>query len=42
MKAQTKETQDLMTQTTALQELKDGNQRFIEKKQLNRDLLQQV
>jgi carbonic anhydrase len=42
MKAQTKETQDLMTPTTALQELKDGNQRFIEKKQLNRDLLQQV
>ena len=42
MTAQTKETQDLMTPTTALQELKDGNQRFIEKKQLNRDLLQQV
>jgi len=42
MNAQTKETQDLMTPTTALQELKDGNQRFIEKKQLNRDLLQQV
>ena len=42
MKAQTKETQYLMTPTTALQELKDGNQRFIEKKQLNRDLLQQV
>lgn len=29
MKAQTKETQDLMTPTTALQELKYGNQRFI-------------
>ena len=42
MKAQTKETQNQMTPSTALQELKDGNQRFIEKKQLNRDLIQQV
>jgi carbonic anhydrase len=42
MKAQTKETQNQMTPSTALQELKDGNQRFIEKKQLNRDLRQQV
>lgn len=42
MKAQTKETQNQMTPSTALQELKDGNQRFIEKKQLNRDLMQQV
>ena len=42
MKAQTKETQNQMTTSTALQELKDGNQRFIEKKQLNRDLMQQV
>ena len=42
MKAQTKETQNQMTPSTALQELKDGNQGFIEKKQLNRDLMQQV
>ena len=42
MKAQTKETQNQMTPSSALQELKDGNQRFIEKKQLNRDLMQQV
>jgi len=42
MKAQTKETQDKMTPSTALQELKDGNKRFIEKKQLHRDLMQQV
>tara|TARA_Y100000385_G_scaffold280040_1_gene330538 strand:+ start:828 stop:1454 length:627 start_codon:yes stop_codon:yes gene_type:complete len=42
MKAQTKEIQNQMTPLTALQELKDGNQRFIEKKQLNRDLMQQV
>ena len=42
MKAQTKEKQNQMTPSTALQELKDGNQRFIEKKQLNRDLMQQV
>ncbi len=42
MKAQTKESQDLMTAETALQQLKEGNQRFIEKQQLNRDLMQQV
>ncbi len=42
MKAQTKETQDQMTAASALQELKDGNQRFVQKKQLNRDLMQQV
>jgi len=42
MKAQTKETQDQMTPTMALQELTNGNQRFVEKKQLNRDLMQQV
>jgi len=42
MKAQTKESQDQMTAASALQELKDGNQRFIQKKQLSRDLVQQV
>jgi len=42
MKAQTKETQDQMSSASALKELKDGNQRFVEKKQLNRDLMQQV
>ena len=42
MKAQTKETQAQMSSASALKELKDGNQRFVEKKQLNRDLMQQV
>jgi len=42
MKAQTKETQDLMTPDKALQELKNGNDRFVQKKQLSRDLMQQV
>ena len=42
MKALTKETQDQMSSASALKELKDGNQRFVEKKQLNRDLMQQV
>ena len=42
MKAQTKETQAQMSLASALKELKDGNQRFVEKKQLNRDLMQQV
>ena len=42
MKAQTKETQDLMTHEKALQELKNGNDRFVQKKQLSRDLMQQV
>ncbi|MAD29444.1 MAG: carbonic anhydrase [Flavobacteriaceae bacterium] len=42
MKVQTKETQDQMSSASALKELKDGNQRFVEKKQLNRDLMQQV
>ena len=42
MKAQTKETQDQMSPASALKELKDGNQRFVKKKQLNRDLMQQV
>jgi carbonic anhydrase len=31
-----------MTAASALQELKDGNQRFVQKKQLSRDLMQQV
>jgi carbonic anhydrase len=42
LKAQTKETQDQMSSASALKELKDGNQRFVQKKQLNRDLMQQV
>lgn len=31
-----------MSSASALKELKDGNQRFVKKKQLNRDLMQQV
>jgi len=42
MKAQTKTTQDQMTPVSALKELVEGNKRFVEKKQLNRDLMQQV
>ncbi len=42
MKAHTKETQELMTPAKALQELKNGNERFVQKKQLKRDLMQQV
>ena len=42
MKSQTKETQAQMTSDSSLLELKNGNRRFIEKKQLNRDLIQQV
>jgi carbonic anhydrase len=42
MKAQTKETQDQMSSASALKELKDGNQRFVQKNQINRDLMQQV
>ena len=42
MKSQTKETQAQMTSDFSLLELKNGNRRFIEKKQLNRDLIQQV
>ena len=42
MKAQSKTTQDQMTPVSALKELVEGNKRFIEKKQLNRDLMQQV
>ena len=42
MKAQSKTTQDQMTPVSALKELVEGNKRFVEKKQLNRDLMQQV
>ena len=42
MKAQTKEMQAQMTPDSSLQELKNGNLRFIGKNALNRDLLQQV
>ena len=42
MKAKTKETQDQMNPLLALQELRDGNKRFIEKNQLKRDLMKQV
>jgi carbonic anhydrase len=42
MKAQTKETQAIMTPESSLQALKDGNQRFVENKQVTRDLLDQV
>lgn len=42
MKAQTKETQAAMTPSSALQLLKDGNRRFIEKNMASRDLSEQV
>lgn len=42
MKAHTKETQAAMTPVTAIEALKAGNQRFVENKQLARDLLDQV
>ena len=42
MKAQTKATQDQMTPMSALKELVNGNERFVQKKQFNRDLMQQV
>jgi carbonic anhydrase len=42
MKAQTKETQAAMTPESSLQALKDGNKRFVENKQVTRDLLDQV
>ena len=42
MKAKTKATQDQMSPVSALKELVEGNKRFVEKKQLNRDLMQQV
>lgn len=42
MKAQTKETQNTYTPQSALAALKEGNQRFLNTKQANRDLLGQV
>ena len=42
MKAHTKETQAQMTPDSSLQELINGNQRFTQKKELERDLMQQV
>ena len=42
MKAHTKETQGLMTPTSALQALKDGNSRFVSKSTLTRNLNEQV
>jgi carbonic anhydrase len=42
MKAQTKETQAMMTPFKALQALKDGNSRFQNNKEIKRDLLSQV
>ncbi len=42
MKAQTQETQAQMTPSSSLEELKKGNQRFVGKTPLNRDLMQQV
>ena len=42
MKANTKETQAQMTPDSSLQELISGNQRFTQKKELERDLMQQV
>ncbi|GEQ85011.1 carbonic anhydrase [Patiriisocius marinistellae] len=42
MKAHTKETQLKMTPASSLQELKDGNKRFVNNKQVDRDLSEQV
>jgi len=42
MKAHTKETQATMTPERSLQELKDGNTRFLNNKKASRDLLEQV
>jgi carbonic anhydrase len=42
MRTQSKETQSSLTPQTALQILKDGNQRFINNLKANRNLLQQV
>lgn len=42
MKAHTKETQAAMTSATALQALIDGNKRFMDGQQVNRDLNQQI
>jgi carbonic anhydrase len=42
MRAQTKETQAVMTPNAALEALKDGNSRFINNTQVSRNLLEQV
>lgn len=42
MKAHTKETQAAISPQNALELLKEGNKRFIEKKQADRDLMEQV
>ena len=42
MKAHTKETQDLMTPSLALDALKDGNDRFLKGNQVTRNLNAQV
>lgn len=42
MKAQTKETQAALNPNGAISLLKEGNQRFVDNKQVNRDLLAQV
>ncbi|MDX1462506.1 MAG: carbonic anhydrase family protein [Marinirhabdus sp.] len=42
MKAQTKETQSKYTPQSAVKALKEGNQRFLQTKQANRNLLEQV
>ncbi|MDT0555702.1 carbonic anhydrase family protein [Patiriisocius hiemis] len=42
MKAQTKETQNSYSPQSAIDALKEGNQRFLATKQANRDLLEQV
>jgi len=42
MKAHTKETQAAMTPASAMTALKEGNARFVNKTQVNRDLLDQV
>ncbi|WP_430411781.1 carbonic anhydrase family protein [Kordia sp.] len=42
MKAQTKETQAIMTPDSSIQALVDGNDRFVQNTQVSRDLLDQV
>ena len=42
MKAQTKEMQNMMTPSSALKTLKDGNHRFVENLRANRNLVEQV
>ena len=42
MNAHTKETQSQMNPNSCLLELKNGNNRFVEKEPINRDLMQQV